>query len=348
MYFESKIRLTPKNDIELAKKVPTKVFGKFLHAITMGTSTKEEQRMTKNAVTILQLLNIAFMKRNITNIIQLAKDGYNFYLDESGKDNDLEDAMAHFKLNKDILSPDLFSTLFLVLEHEDEHLKYLIEIDINRVTQPRVNPITITVNGLVKDFSAKGDESLTKDKMRSIFEKADDYNTFIDSHKTLFTAFVDGLTAEIKNILPCDEMLSNSKTNILSSRGSTPSKGLRSRANPLYSRGYYGYDDDSLYIWLWMDMLMDNDTHFYDTNIVDDAGREVQQIGSEGVYGSTCSAFNDTIECEKDTESESTIDDNVSASDNSSWLSGSSDDSYSDSSASSCSSGSNCSSCGGD
>ena len=339
MFFESKMSLMPKDDIEIAKKMPTKVFGKFLHALTFGVATENEQRMTKTAVNILQMLNIALMNMDITNIIRLSKNGYDFYFDKSGKDDDLKEAMLEFNFKNDSLSSELFETLFLVVEHEDEHLKYLIEVDVDRITWPGKKPITITVNGLVNEFNSKGKESVVKTSMEAIFEKADTYKSFVESHRNIFDSFCDRLSMEIKKVIPCENFVSSSKANIFKEDKPSYALGSRQKSTPLFSHGYYGYENSSVYTWFWMDMIVGHNMHIHDVDILDSDSHPTHHIGEEGVSGEQC---NDLSDYSISNESSS----DLSESESSSWLS--SDDSHSSDSFDSSSSCSSCSSCGGD
>ena len=128
MYFNGVLEIDP-SQITIFKKVkPSKLFSKFKDVLSFGALTEKQEHETFTAVSILQQINMGLRSINVKNVIRLAVDDYDFYLDEKGLDDDLEQAMFEFKAKVDPLESELFETIYLVLEHIDDHLKYLIEI----------------------------------------------------------------------------------------------------------------------------------------------------------------------------------------------------------------------------
>ena len=97
MYFHGTLAIDPSQmtNIELVK--PTKAFGKMCYYMTLGLASEKEERETFTAVSILQEFNRAFSSLGITNILRLAKNDVDYYLDEVGREDDLKEAMAVFE-----------------------------------------------------------------------------------------------------------------------------------------------------------------------------------------------------------------------------------------------------------
>lgn len=164
MYFHGTLSIDPSlmTDIDLVK--PTKAFGKMLYYMKLGLASDQEERETFTSVSILQQFSRAFLSIGITNVLRLSKDDVDYYLDQEGRQDDLKEAMAGFEQSAssnwlESTGQRAFDTLRLVFEHEDEDLKYLIEIKIQRVHKVDEHPIQITVNGLMRDLRVHSDKS---------------------------------------------------------------------------------------------------------------------------------------------------------------------------------------------
>jgi len=183
MYFSSKIEIDP-SQITLIKKVkPSKLFGKLLDVLTFGAATEKQEHETFTAVSIIQQINMALRSLDVKNVIRLAIDEYDFYLDEQGIDDDLDHAMLEFKAKADPIESELFNILFLVLEHLENSLKYLIEIGVSRKHKVGEYPIIININSVLADFKLKKGES-TEDlqkRIDKIFTSQQNYDSFIQS-----------------------------------------------------------------------------------------------------------------------------------------------------------------------
>ena len=130
MYYRAQVELNP-SEITLIERVkPSHVFGKMLHFLTAGLASPEEEQQTFTAITILQQLNRALRDAGVTNIVRLSKDQIDFYFDEEAKKNDLKAAVETFQYEVDHIEAEVFEDLKLVVEHETELLKLLIEIDV--------------------------------------------------------------------------------------------------------------------------------------------------------------------------------------------------------------------------
>jgi len=374
MYFSSKIQVIPDVGIKTIRIAPSHAFGKILHVLSAGLSSPKELKLAFTAVSILQNINRAFRAKGINNIVRLAKDGHDFYFDDAGKQDDLSDAVQTFNIKHDQLESELFNDLYLVVEHEQDSLKYLIEVDINRTPAKSQAPIVISVNAIVMDFKQLAGESHAelKQKLKPIFASSEMYNNFVADKAILFEQFVDELKLSLRSALKIKQITSAQSKSIVR-RASENNYAPRNRRNSsLIHQGYYGYDDYCLYTWHWLDLCYEHQIQLYDTDLVSDEEVILWSVDSNGINASENVFFDmqqnyDSVAAQSTNDVQSSGQGNSTSSSvvaasvagayitseviqedtsNSSWLSGifSDSDSPSDS-GSRCSS---CSSCGGD
>ena len=168
MYFSGKITVDPAQVTNIQKVRPQKAFRRLLHQLSAGLVSDKEEQETFTAVAILQQLNVAFRQLDVTDIIKLAHDDIDFYHDTEGKKDDLKEALDHYDLTINDAMSQVFKQLFLVLDHEQDDLYYLIEITINRTHAVGDHPIEIKVNGLLKAF--RGGTGKTTQQVRGADE----------------------------------------------------------------------------------------------------------------------------------------------------------------------------------
>lgn len=280
MLFSANISMQPKKDVIVERKVPTKVFAKLFHTMTQGVLSPKEKHQTFTAVSILQELNIALRQAGIVNIVRLAKDGNDFYYDDKGKDDDLADAMKEFRLNTDKLGESLFEDLYMVLEHKEDTLRYLMEIDIKRVHLAEEMPINITINGVINELEAKPGESKSQveNRVKSHMGAQTEYNQYIAGYKTQFNVFVGKLEQTLRSAIRCEEIKQHSKPQILrpANKGATTVTD-RKRA-PLVHRGYPGWEFAALYTFMWMPMMSSAAIVPENVEVISDGGDVLQSI----------------------------------------------------------------------
>ncbi|MEO2030304.1 MAG: hypothetical protein ABGZ23_30940 [Fuerstiella sp.] len=296
MYFHGTLSIDPSQmtDIELVK--PTKAFGKMLHYMTLGLSSGEEERETFTAVGILQQFNRAFRSLGITNVLRLARDDEDYYLDQEGREDDLKQAMAAFHQHDSSTGQQAFNTLRLVLEHEDESLKYLLQIEVQRTHKVGEHPILVTLNGLMKDMcvDSEQDDAAVRYLLSPHFESQQAYDSCTDGHKAHFDSFLNQIEQAICEHIGVDRVSRSSESHLI-----RPSKPVKRRDqwqrsdgyDPVYY-GYYEHDDYFYYSWMWSDMCHQNNIHCHDCFVVDDQGQTVFEVGEEGFEAGETDALN--------------------------------------------------------
>ena len=347
MYFEGIITIDPSELTKIERIKPTKVFKRILYHLTFGEVSEKLERETFTAVSILQQLNAAFLKKGIDNIIRLSHDSIDFYLDENGKKEDLKEAFDMYELKVGDAMSTNFNDLLLVLEHDDEQFKYLLEVTINRDHSVGEHPIEIKVTGLLKEFNSRKED--LKKKIGNVFSSQDGYDTFKREKLHDFTTFLDDLILCIKQSMSVDNFNREIKTKIVVPETKVESKsGMRTHRENNYHGlhyGYHGFDDFLFYSMLWSTIGHENSVLHTDTYYESDIGSDIgylEEADSSGSY------FDDSMDMDSRTELFTVVEDTTSTTTSSSgsWFDfGDFGDSGSDSGGSSCSS---CSSCGGD
>lgn len=283
MLFNGKISMQPKQEVLIERKVPTKVFAKLFHSLTQGLLSPKEKHQTFTAISILQELNIALRQAGITNIVRLAKDGNDFYFDEKGEDDDLADAMKEFRLNTDRLEETLFDDIYLVLEHKEDKLRYLIEVDIKRVHLAEEKPINITVNGVINELEKRPDESDSQlqSRVEKTLKNQKQYDAYVTEHRNQFDRFVASLEQTMRTAIRCEEVKQESKPQLVrpATKGAT---SVTDKANaPLAHRGYPGWEFAAIYTFLWMPAMTSASVQAADVDVINDSGNVLQNLTEE-------------------------------------------------------------------
>ncbi len=296
MYFSAKLEIDPSQLTLIKKAQPTKLFGKFMHFLSLGQLSDRQEHETFTAVAILQQLNMCLRSLKVKNIIRLAIDDYDFYVDEKGVEDDLEQAMFEFKAKVDPMESELFNTIYLVLEHIDDSLKYLIEISVKRKHHVGEYPINIYVNGVLHRFKLGENESHNelRSKIAPVLESQTKYDSFVNKQKAVFYSFVSDLETALKKFIKVDDV--RKKTNLQILRPKAKVMDVNEVKHERYSApvyyGYYGFDSYFFYTWLWGDALYSMNTYVSDFMLVDEFGKEIMYTGKNGFYAGETDTLN--------------------------------------------------------
>ena len=79
----------------------------------------------------------------------MTHDDIDIYHDKKGEKNDIDFAMDKYQIEIDDSMSTYFSKLSMVLEHEDDTFKYLIEINVSRSHRKYEYPIEMVISGLL-------------------------------------------------------------------------------------------------------------------------------------------------------------------------------------------------------
>lgn len=296
MYFSGELSIDPSQMTIINPVKPSKAFGKLFYFLTAGALSEKEEQETFSAVAILQQINRALRTMGINNIVHLAKDEIDFYLDAEGRENDLRETMESFRLETDRFESELFEKLYLVIEHTDNGIKYLIKIAINRIHKVGEYPIKISVNGVLTDFAPADGESAAEitERMKPIFQSQEKYDTFRREKQALFNLFIDQLALALRTYIQVDDLHKTVDTQII-----RPKKHIKDSreieheryGQPIYG-GYYGYDSLFFYAFLWSAMSHNHHIHYDNVTVVDSHGQEMFSVGEEGFNAGDGAAMN--------------------------------------------------------
>lgn len=281
-----------------------------MNVLCMGALDEKHEVETFTAVSILQQLNFALREMGIDNIVRLAKDDVDFYLDTKGRSGDLEHAMENFQLEVDHVEAQLFDSLFLVVEHEDDTFRYLIEIRINRTHAVGDYPIEIKVNGLLKTFASADDLATVKEKMAPIFASQDAYDQFVGEQESLFRGFMGNLQLAIQKPIPITDIKKVVKTHLLRpnspvesqadavkrlSSSHVPTTAKHRQLDPVFG-AYFGIPEAMMYTMLWSTLIHDHQLAMPNASLLDEGGAV---LGDAAAFGDPAMALDPDIPVEQ-------------------------------------------------
>ena len=297
MYLAGNLALDPSQMTVVKKVKPQKMFAKFLDAITFGQTSEKMEQETFTAVSILQQINMGLRSTGIKNVVRLSMDDHDFYLDEKGKDDDMKDAMLEFEAKVDPILSETFNTLYLVLEHIEGALKYIIEISISRKHKLGEYPIKIKANAVLAELQLKPGETREdlEKRMKTIFTGQKAYDNYINARKLEFNQFLDRLEMAVRKFVKVDDTHKESNVKIIrpKEKVKSPKEINHNRDSDPVFYGYYGFGDFFFYSWIWSSMLFHSGLHVNNFNMVDSHGQEVMSVGEEGIDAGAGDTFND-------------------------------------------------------
>jgi hypothetical protein len=300
MYFSARLSIDPSQLTKIERIEPDQIFGKLLHFLTSGATSKKVEHETFTAVSILQQLNRLFWEMDINNIIRLSHDDIDIYYDKEGKKDDLKDALDTYELTINDAMSHHYQTIHLVLEHEDKNFVYLIEIDINRTHAVGAYPIEIKVNALMKEFrmnEGENEESV-RAKMKTRFADQSVLDQFVQEQHLSFETFMNDLGLRVRKHMKIDDVKIKIDKRIVmpKSKDRRPvSNGRRKNPTREYDPvfdGYYGFTDILLYSFLWSELLHDHHMHVSDVTMIGEDADVLGSIGTEGVDTGDADLFN--------------------------------------------------------
>jgi hypothetical protein len=291
MYFDAKLTIDPSQITELHHVKPSKAFGRLFYYLTAGRTGDDEEVETFTAVSILQQLNMAMRSLRITNIVRLARDGRDYYLDTTGRDDDLGEALAAFesRASREDLAP--FASLKLVLEHTDDTLRYLLQVDVHRAHAVGRDPLQVRVSAVLGGF-AGSTRAEVEPALAPIFGDQARYDAFVAQRRAHFDAFLVRLSTAIQGTIPADKIGSAVTTCIVRPRERVEDVARIKTARMIHGEdddewaplfhGYAGFDTATLYAWAWTELAHAHRIRLRDFTLVDETGRTIAVVGAQG------------------------------------------------------------------
>ncbi len=291
MFFEATVSIDPSQVTELRRVAPSKAFGRLFHVLTGGRTGEREEVETFTALSILQQLNVAMRGLGITDIVRLARDGRDFYLDTAGRDDDLEAALESFS-HAPSTDDAPFVGLKLVLEHDDDVLHYLVEIDVTRAHRVGTDPITVGVSALLSGMEAD-DRAGVDAALAPVFADQSTYDAFVTAKRQHFDAFVVRLSAAVQATIAADRLSTDVRTMIVRAREPATDvsrlvtrrlvHGEEDEGWGRFFHGYHGIDRAFLYAYAWTELAHARAIALRGFTLVDDTGRRLCDVGRGGL-----------------------------------------------------------------
>jgi hypothetical protein len=297
MFFKGKLEIDPSKMTVIENVKPKNIFAKVISSISFGSLAEKQERETFTAMAILQQINMSLRSMNITNLVRLAVNDHDFYLDDKGEEDDLETGMIQTDVKLDPYESESFDGVFLVLEHVGNNLKYLIEIRITRVHKVGEYPIQIEVNGLMNDFQLKEGESRDDlaNKMKPMFESQVAYDSLIKYRRSEFDQFVDKIELAIRKFITTDDVKKTIQNHMVRPKEKleNPSQiPVEHHSSPVFY-GYYGFENILFYSFLWGSMAHSHNIYTNNFTMVDSHGNDVMSVGEEGFNAGESNTLND-------------------------------------------------------
>jgi len=287
MYFRGILTIDPSQLTKIQKVSPSQGFKKLLFSLTGGQFADRLEVETFKAINVLQQIHGSFSTVGINNIIRLTHDDIDIYYDKNGEKNDLDFAMDKYEIQIDDSMSTHFKTLEMVLEHEDDTFKYLIEITINKSHEEGEYPIELVISGMLKEFNLRPGQTREelKVQMQEHFKDQESYNMFITTKKLAFEQFLESIRFETMKHIKVEDIKMDIKSRMVIQKGkqpAAPKKDLQQEyeGTPF---GYFGFGDLILYSWLWSELSFDHNIHMSDVDLVTDGGEFISSVGEEGI-----------------------------------------------------------------
>lgn len=305
MYFKGTLTVDPSKLTKIEVVKPEGSFKQLFYNITGGKIGDKREVETFKALSLIQQIYATFASMGINNIIRLNHDDIEIYFDNEGKKDDFKHAADKYSIEIDDSMSSFFDTLWLVLEHEDNTFKYLIEISINRNHKVSEYPIEIIVSGLLKNI--EGDKVGTKEdlkqKVGNVFNSQEEYDKFIEARNIAFNDFLSKLAFELKKQIRVDDVQYSSKQRLMIPRDKkAKASQVQDQERPVYGDapyGYFGFGDFLLTSMLWSELCFDSGMHIANTELIDETGSHLTDVGAEGMDAVEGSVFDENVDVDE-------------------------------------------------
>ncbi len=284
MYFKGRLTIDPSQMTKIQVEKPEGQFKQLFYNITQGKIGDKKEVETFKALSLIQQLYAAFSGMGINNLVRLNHDDIEIYFDQKGEKDDFKTAVDRYSIEIDQSMSAYFNTLWMVLEHEDQTFKYLLEISVNRSHEVKEYPIEIIISGLLKEFRGNENDDYLKQQLNKHFKSQQHYDNFLRTKQQEFDAFTNKVIFELKKQIRIDNVKTTTRKRM------TMRKDKPGKAAPATDREYggtpyqyYGFGDFIGMAFLWSALTFDHGFHIADTEIINGAGDMIGNIGETGI-----------------------------------------------------------------
>ncbi|MBK18189.1 MAG: hypothetical protein CMM52_05050 [Rhodospirillaceae bacterium] len=294
MFFVSTISIDPTQKTQIGIAVPSNGLAKMFQKLLGGLFSKQEESETFTAASMIDQIGKALQAEGINDIVRLIEDGTDYYLDRHGTYKDLESTINRFNNEKRPAKDGLFETVSLIVEHQDEFFKPLIQIDIKRRHEVGEHPITVTVCGLFKELTNDAPTAYNvRSLMDPIFNSQEEYSSYVENSQRRFNDFNSNFEKQLRKYIEVDDIKTDNMQYIVRPFDAVkdkPKLGECSEGPPIF-HGYWGFLESMNYTLNWSTLAHENEIHISDCNLVDETGRPLAIVGSIGFTAGVSDIF---------------------------------------------------------
>lgn len=286
MFLTAELQIDP-SQITVIKRINNdNALFRLYDILTANVENKSIEQETFTVVSILNQIQMGLMRMNVDNVVRINVDSFDYFYDTEGVEHDLFDAFISIEQKIDPMESQRFNMLELVLEHEENGIKYLIDVKIKRKHKVGEFPIEITVDGAFEDLELPADQDISslKSRMNPIFEDQNSYDRYVKEKELNFKSFVnefentlskfikvDGIKLEFNNKILRPKILIDGRREIRENKNSDP-----------FFQGFNGISKYMTYTLYWGNFCSVNNIHVKNFTLCDDYGKDIFAIGDTG------------------------------------------------------------------
>ncbi|MDC1068129.1 hypothetical protein OAQ99_03100 [Candidatus Kapabacteria bacterium] len=298
MYYISNIEIDPAQITKIKRIKNGNILNRLVDRLNVKNTQSKIETETFTVVSILDQIRGALVDLHLDNIIKLSINGFDYYYDKSEVENDLVDAIEALDSKIDPIESERFEDIHLILEHEDESLKYYVDIKILRKHKVGEYPIKIITNGLIREFhSPDMDEKALNSSISSHFNNQDEIDKYLSGLEAKFKIFVKALENNLATFINSDGVKSLIGKRILRPiiKGSNREIEFSKYADPIF-QGYPGIQNHFLYLKYWIDFCKESKITCSDFILIDYKGNPSVCFENEQINANNSNLFDITQE----------------------------------------------------
>jgi hypothetical protein len=225
---------------------------------------------TFSTSSILQQLVLTMRDVGIKDAMVLSHDGVELFRDDNGDSDDLTSALKAFARNTPDAAKQHFSTLRLVLEHQGDLLKIVVDVRVERAHEIDHPPIQIGLAGFLRIFRSEGDIAVERQgAFDAIFRDQSGYEEVCDAARDEFDEFIRKLDGACQQRIEIDDVETDSCLRIISSEDSTDDAATHWAQ--LFDHSCIE-KNDVMYCYRWHQKCCDGDVELSHCELIDASG----------------------------------------------------------------------------
>jgi hypothetical protein len=286
MFLTADLQIDP-SQITVIKRINNdNMLFKLYDILTANVENKSIEQETFTVISILNQIQMGLMRMNVDNVVRINVDNFDYFYDTEGVEHDLFEAFISLEKKIDPMESQRFNLLELVLEHEQDGIKYLIDVKIKRKHKVGEYPINIRINGAFEEMMIENDQDISflKSKMKPMFEDQNSYDRYVKEKELSFKSFinefentlskfikVNGIKLEFVNKILRPKLLVEGRREIRENK----------KADPFF-HGFVGINRYMTYTLYWGSCCSNNNIHVKNFTLCDDYGKDIFAIGDTG------------------------------------------------------------------